>query len=130
MEVNEATPARSMSGQSCRKEDLACGSSALVLWYLPTLALFVGLAWVEARPWLWIPALVVMGVACLVNAARCGRLHCFATGPIYLLAALYVSLATVGLAPMRGGLFLLVVLGITIVACLAERPLGTYRKRA
>ncbi len=82
------------------------------------------------RLWLWIPAFVIMGVACLVNAARCGRLHCFATSPIYVLAALYVALAAAGLAPLRPGVFLLVVLGITILACLAERPLGTYRKRA
>ncbi len=25
--------------------------------------------------------------ACVVNAARCGRLHCYVTGPLYLLLA-------------------------------------------
>lgn len=119
-----------MRGQSCRKEDLACGGSALVLWYLPGFALFVGLAWVEARPWLWIPAFLVMGIACLVNAARCGRLHCFLTGPLYLLSAAYVGLAAVGLLPkIRPGVFLLGVLSIAALACLAERPLGMYRKQ-
>jgi len=29
-----------------------------------------------------------MGVACVVNARRCGRLHCYITGPIFLGAAL------------------------------------------
>jgi hypothetical protein len=28
------------------------------------------------RVWVWVPALVVMGLGCLVNAARCGRLYC------------------------------------------------------
>jgi hypothetical protein len=37
--------------------------------------------------WLWVPALVVAGSACLANASRCGRLHCFITGPLFLLAA-------------------------------------------
>lgn len=32
-------------------------------------------------------ALVWMGGACLLNAFRCGRLHCFVTGPYFLLMA-------------------------------------------
>jgi hypothetical protein len=129
MEAREAEPAAA-AGQVSRKNDLVCGGSAILLWWLPTCALFVGLSWREVRPWLWIPAFLVMGVACLVNAARCGRLHCFVTGPAYLLAALYAALAAADLAPMRPGTFLLVMLGITILAFLAERSLGTYRKRA
>lgn len=45
----------------------------------------------SARAALWIPSFAVMGVACRVNARGCGRLHCFVTGPLFLLA----SLATV-----------------------------------
>lgn len=100
-----------------------------MLWCLPTGALIVGLSLAEARAWLWIPAFLVMGIACLVNAARCGRLHCFVTGPIYLLSAVYVGLAAVGLLPIRPGVFLLAVLGITALACLADRPLGMYRSK-
>jgi len=101
-----------------------------MLWWLPAAAIFVGLSWAEARPWLWIPAFLVMGAACVVNAAQCGRVHCFVTGPTYLLAALYVTLAAGGFVSLRPGVFLVVVLAITILAFLAERPLGTYRKRA
>jgi hypothetical protein len=118
------------SNQGCQAQDLACGKSAILFWCLPAFALFIGFGWTEARPWLWIPAFLVMGIACVVNAARCGRLHCFVTGPIYLLAAVYVALAAFGLLPMRPGIFLLIVLGITTLACAAERPLGTYRNRA
>lgn len=110
--------------------DLVCGGSAIWLWCLPALALIIGLNWVAARAWLWIPAFLVMGVACLVNAARCGRLHCFVTGPVYLLAAIYVALAASGLVPMRPNILLLVVVGITICAFVAERPLGTYRNKS
>jgi hypothetical protein len=28
-----------------------------------------------------------MGIACLVNATRCRRLHCFLTGPFFLVLA-------------------------------------------
>jgi hypothetical protein len=117
------------SGQVRKKADLVCGGSAILLWYLPAFALIIGLNWATARTWLWIPAFLVMGGACLVNAARCGRLHCFVTGPLYLLAAIYVAVAAFGLVPMRPNIFLLVVAGITICAFVAERPLGTYRNK-
>jgi len=129
MEARETEHSAAMR-QGSSMTDLVCGSSAILFWYLPAFALIVGFNWTEARPWLWIPAFLVMGVACLVNAARCGRLHCFVTGPTYLLAALYVALATADLVPLRPGIFLLAVLAITCLAFLAERPLGTYRKRA
>jgi len=118
------------SKQGSQKTDLVCGRSVILLWYLPAFALIIGLNWAAARAWLWIPAFLVMGVACLVNAVRCGRLHCFVTGPVYLFAAIYVALAAFGLVPMRPNLFLLIVLAITICAFVAERPLGTYRNKS
>ena len=118
------------SKQGSQKTDLVCGRSVILLWYLPAFALIIGLNSAAARAWLWIPAFLVMGVACLVNAVRCGRLHCFVTGPVYLFAAIYVALAAFGLVPMRPNLFLLIVLAITICAFVAERPLGTYRNKS
>ncbi len=118
-----------MSEQSCETRDLARGGSALLLWCLPFIALIVGLNWQKARPMLWIPAFLVIAAACIGNAARCGRRHCYVTGPVYLLAALYVALSALNLAPMRPGVFLFVVLGITAVACLAEGPFGKYKRK-
>ena len=82
------------------------------------------------RPWLGIPAFLIMGVGCLVNASRCGRLHCYIIGPAFVLAAIYVALAAANVVPTRPGVFLLTVFAISILACLAEVPLGKYRKRA
>ena len=107
-------------------DDLTRGGTALLLWCLPVAALIAGNVWPAALPWLWIPALLVMGTACLVNAARCGRTHCYFTGPLFVLAALYVLLAEFGLVPLRAGVFLDVVLVLTLLAFLAERPLGKY----
>jgi hypothetical protein len=118
------------SKQGSQKADLVCVKSAILLWYLPAFALIIGLNWAPARAWLWIPAFLVLGAACLVNAARCGRLHCFVTGPVYLLAAIYVALAAFALVTMRPNIFLLTVLGITICAFVAECPLGTYRNKS
>lgn len=111
-------------GQCCQANDLVDQESGILLWCLPALAFFLGLTWNAARPWLWIPALLVMGSACVVNAKRCGRLHCYLTGPIFLLGAVYVMLAEGNLVPLRPNIFALVVLGAAALACLAELPFG------
>jgi hypothetical protein len=116
-----------MLERNCKTSDLVQGGSALLLWGLPTAALIVGSFW-QRGALLWIPAFLVMGAACLANAARCGRRHCYVTGPIYLLAAVYLALAVFHLAPMRPGILLFSVLGVTVLAFLAEVPLGKYRK--
>ena len=81
-----------MPEQSCQSRDLACGGSALLLWGLPVAALIVGANWRHGLL-LWIPAFLVMGAACLANAAQCGRLHCYITGPLFLVAAVYAALS-------------------------------------
>ena len=109
--------------------DLTTGLRGLFLWCLPIVALLIGGSWPSGRPWLWIPAFLVMGVACLANAARCGRVHCHVTGPLFLLAAVYVVLAQLRLVPMHPAILLDVVLIVTAIAYLAEIPLGRYRKK-
>lgn len=108
--------------------DLTGGASALFLWCLPTVALIAGASLPIERLWLWIPALLVMGVACIVNAARCGRIHCFITGPVFLVAALYVVLSAFGIVPLNAGLFLEVVLVLTVLAFGAEFILNRWRR--
>lgn len=112
--------------QHCQSKDLTCGARALLLWCVPIVALILGSAWPEARPWLWMPALLVMGIACLVNAARCGRLHCYLTGPIFLIAAGYVVLAEFEVVPLPSGMFLDALLVAVAIPCLLEIPFGKY----
>ncbi len=45
----------------------------------------------------WFVGFAVMGIACLANARRCGRVHCWFTGPWFLLAALVTLLRYTGL---------------------------------
>lgn len=73
--------------QRCAPDDLAGSGIAYLLWGLPGLGLAAGLFWPAARVWLWAPALFVAGIACVINAARCGRVHCYLTGPLFLVAA-------------------------------------------
>jgi len=118
------------SAASCQANDLLCGGRSVLLWCLPAAALIAGLWWSSLRPWLWVPAFLVMGGACLANAARCGRVHCYFTGPLFLLAAAYVVLAEFRLVPMNPGIFLDIVVVMTGLGYLSELVLGRYRKRA
>jgi hypothetical protein len=123
-------PATSSSGGSeeCSSRDLTGRKSAWLLWYLPIALVIVGSSWNRGRVWLWVPAFVVMGLGCLANAARCGRIHCYVTGPLFLLAAVFVALSAFGIVPLHPGVFLLVVFGATCLALCAEIPLGRYRE--
>jgi hypothetical protein len=53
------------------------------------------------RTVVWTGALGTMGVACIVNALRCGRVHCYLTGPFFLLMALIAL--SYGLGMLSGG---------------------------
>jgi hypothetical protein len=90
----------------CEPHDLVSQKSGIFLWYLPIAAVILGSSWPSMRAWLWIPAFLIMGIGCLVNARRCGRLHCYITGPAFVLAAIYVALAAASIVPMRSNPFL------------------------
>jgi hypothetical protein len=69
-----------------------------------------------------------MGVGCLANAVRCRRIHCYVTGPVFLLAAVFAALSAFGIVQLHPNLFLLVVFGAYFLALCAEIPLGRYWK--
>jgi hypothetical protein len=75
-----------------RRRTLALG------WGLPSAALVCSL-FVESpwRAWIWVPSLLCMGAACLVNAIRCGRTHCYFTAPLFFVMACVGLLDGLGL---------------------------------
>ena len=62
-------------------------------WGLPVAAL-VGATALDGpeKAMTWTAALGWMGAACLANARRCGRTHCYFTGPFFLLMTIPVLL--------------------------------------
>jgi hypothetical protein len=60
-----------------------------LLWRLPWIAIVASLLLRDSslKGGIWTTAFTQMGVACIANASGCGRMHCFFTGPFYLLAA-------------------------------------------
>jgi len=64
-----------------------------LVWGLPGVILIVGIFLDPyTRAVMWTGALLWKGIACLANAARCGRTHCYFTGPFFLLMGLMTML--------------------------------------
>ncbi len=112
------------------RNDLVERRIAWLVWGLPKSMLVVGVFWSEARVWLWTPALLVAGIACLVNAVRCGRLHCYFTGPLYLLAALATVLSSLHIVPLHWAWILAAIVSGMVLAYMLEGAQGKYVRKA
>ncbi|HZU42856.1 MAG TPA: hypothetical protein VE994_09305 [Terriglobales bacterium] len=106
----------------------------VVLFCLPILAIilsghYAGAGW---KTGVWAASLGVMGAACSANAARCGRLHCYLTGPFFLLMALITLLYGVGVLPLGASgwsaISLAVLVGGIVLSCVPEMIFGRYRE--
>ena len=88
------------------------------------------LVMVPARTAIWIAALAWMGVACILNARRCGRTHCRFTGPYYLVMILPVLALGLGIVPasLFGWLILgaFIILGGKAIWWATERAWGMF----
>jgi hypothetical protein len=107
---------------------------SLLLWWLPAIAIVVSGYEPVSRAWrtgIWTAALIVMGVACLANATRCGRVHCYITGPFFLLAAIGTLLYGIGVIPLGTNgwslIGLTILVGAIVLCCLPEMLFGKYR---
>ena len=108
---------------------------ACALFCLPAIAMVatadsrVGGGW---RTAFWAAALSIVGTACLANAVRCGRLHCYITGPFLLVMAVVSLLYGFGVLPLGGNgwnaIGLTVLIGAIALSCLPEMFFGKYRR--
>jgi hypothetical protein len=73
---------------SCAQSDLVNSRAAWLIGGIPAALLVIGIGVGPfMRTLLWTPALLVAGTGCVLNAARCHRLHCYITGPLFPLGA-------------------------------------------
>ena len=126
---------QSTNANSCGPErDLLCGGlSACLLWCVPWFAFALGFfAPPGLKTVLWTTSLAFLGVACLVNASRCGRIHCLFTGPFFILGA--VASLGYGLAFLPLGssgwkwIGAVTIIGAVVLTCIPELVLGRYRR--
>jgi hypothetical protein len=89
--------------------------TSLLAWWVPHAAIVAGLfVPVPVRAAIWTIACIWMGMACILNARRCGRTHCRYTGPYYLAMIVPVLVLAAGMdsAGFSGWL----ILGVLILA--------------
>ena len=121
---------------NCESPDILASRRRVFLLYgLPAIAIVAAGAPAISNGWravVWTVALITMGVACMVNALRCGRVHCYLTGPFFLLMALVALLYGLGIMHLGGKgwnlLGVITLIGTVALWCLPEMLFGKYRK--
>lgn len=116
--------------EACASNDLLRTKLFGLMWVLTALLVAGQVVWPRANAWLAAVLLLMWGLFCSVNAARCGRLHCYVTGPLLLLAALAVVLVGLGVVHIPSMWLNIAVVGGVLLALLAELFFGKYVKRA
>jgi len=123
-------------GTTCNSHDMLSNPLlAFALFCLPTTAIVAAGYYRISSGWrtaVWATALSIMGIACLANALRCGRVHCYITGPFFLVMAVATLLHGLGILPLgRNGwnvIGLTIVVGAVALCCLPEMFFGKYRR--
>jgi hypothetical protein len=99
------------------------------VWWVPQAGIVATLfAPVSIRVVVWSIVLNWTGAACILNALRCGRMHCHFTGPFYLMLVAPTLLAGVAGAPMAVWLALaaVILIGGKVIWWLSERTWGAF----
>ena len=115
---------------SDQRKDLATGIRPFFVWCIPAAILVVSAVAHAYQVLIWPVVLAWTGGACLWNAKRCGRRHCYFTGPFFLAlaaASLLYGLGIFRLGP-RGWSTLAAVLlaGTILLTCIPEWIWGRY----
>ena len=122
---------------TCKSRDiLSSRKRVFILYWLPAIAIVVAGAPAISNGWrtvVWTVALATMAVACIVNALRCGRVHCYVTGPFFLLMALVALSYGLGILHLGANgwnlLGLVGLVGVLALWYLPEMFFGKYRQR-
>ena len=115
---------------SDRPDFLSTLPGVLIGWGLPIAAMFLVIGVPHpVKTWVWVAALIWMGTACLWNARRCKRRHCFWTGPFFLLMTLPVLAYGYGIVTLGDEgwkwLGLSIGIGAVLITAITERH-GKY----
>jgi hypothetical protein len=104
----------------------------MLIWVLPAATLLLGafFTW-HYLVVVWPTLLTGMGGACLLNARRCARTHCYVTGPFFLVLAIVGLLYGLGVLPLGvngwRALSAALLIGGAILVYVPDRLFGHYR---
>ena len=127
---------RNSNSNSNSHDILSSPLLAFVLFCLPAIAIVATARYDLGGSWrtaVWPVALSTMGVGCIANAVRCGRVHCYIAGPFFLVMAVVTLLYGLGVVPLGGNgwniIGLTILVGAIALSCLPELFFGRYRRR-
>ncbi len=103
----------------------------ILAWWLPKGAIIATIyVPVTLRATIWSIALIWMGMACILNARRCGRTHCRYTGPFYLAMVAPTLLLASGVASVGfyawSALAAFIIFGGLLIWWATERVWGKF----
>jgi hypothetical protein len=84
---------------------------------------------VRGTAMIWVILFVWMGTGCILNARRCHRLHCYISGPTFLLGAVVLGFLAAG-ALAFGPHALNNIVGVTLVVTLLSFVPEIWKKYA
>src|SRR5215471_5893216 len=122
------------SANGSQQRDVLCsGTKMFLFWCLPACVFGLGFFVPPAlRTVLWTLSLGFMGTLCLVNASRCGRIHCYFTGPFFILGAIASLGYGIGLLPFgpSGWKWIgnITIIGAIVFSAIPEFVFGRYRR--
>jgi len=104
-----------------------------LFWCLPSFAFALGFFVSPGmKTVLWTLSLGFAGIVCLLNASRCGRIHCYFTGPFFIVGAVTSLGYGIGLLPFgpSGWKWIgdITIIGAIVLGCIPELVLGRYRR--
>ncbi len=99
------------------------------IWAASGLLLPVGWLLPAWRPFLWSVGLAAAGILCIVNAARCGRMHCHISGPVLLLGSLMTVLNAISVISLSWSLLGAAILVGVAISYVPELLVGKYVRR-
>ena len=114
---------------SSTRNDLVLSRAFWFLWGMPMALGVSAIFWSLGRPYLLAVAFTWAGLACVVNAKRCGRFHCHITGPLYLGLGLVSGLTGLGILNVEWNWIGLIFATGTLIAYLAEFTGWRYVRR-
>jgi hypothetical protein len=118
-----------MMADTCQSRDLARPRAFAGMGLLTLALVLAPLQWPDGNLYFSVALLLAWGGFCSANALRCGRLHCYVTGPVCLLGALVLVLMSLGVLSLSSQVFSGAILGAILLGFAAEAAFGRYGPR-
>ena len=79
---------------------------------------------------IWAVAFAWMATGCLFNAMRCHRVHCYISGPMFLIGAILAGLDAAGVVDLTPRTFTNAVSAVLVLAVLSFAPEMVWKRYA